>query len=53
MPDIITIGEALIDFISVQKGVLIENSTKFTAAPGGAPANVAAVSYTHLTLPTN
>jgi len=41
MPDIITIGEALIDFFSVQKGVLIENSTKFTAAPGGAPANVA------------
>ncbi len=41
MPDIVTIGEALIDFISVQKGVLIENSSGFTAAPGGAPANVA------------
>ncbi len=41
MPDIITIGEALIDFISVQKGSLIEESTGFTAAPGGAPANVA------------
>ncbi len=41
MPDIVTIGEALIDFISVQKGVLIENSSGFTAAPGGAPTNVA------------
>ncbi len=41
MPDIVTIGEALIDFISVQKGALIENSTGFTTAPGGAPANVA------------
>ncbi len=41
MPDIVTIGEALIDFISVQKGALIENSSGFMAAPGGAPANVA------------
>ena len=42
MPDIITIGESLIDFLSVEKGVLIEDSSGFTIAPGGAPANVAA-----------
>jgi len=42
MPDIITIGEALIDFLSVEKGVLIENTSGFSVAPGGAPANVAA-----------
>jgi fructokinase len=42
MPDIVTIGEALIDFFSVQKGVRIEEGAGFTAAPGGAPANVAA-----------
>jgi len=40
MPDIITIGEALIDFLSKDKGVLIENTTAFSIAPGGAPANV-------------
>ena len=42
MPDIITIGESLIDFLSVEKGVLIEEASGFTIAPGGAPANVAA-----------
>jgi sugar/nucleoside kinase (ribokinase family) len=42
MRDVITIGEALIDFLSVEKGVLIEQTTGFTFAPGGAPANVAA-----------
>jgi len=42
MPDIISIGEALIDFLSTDKGVSIENTTGFTIAPGGAPANVAA-----------
>ncbi len=42
MPDIITIGEALIDFLSTDKGVLLQNTTGFTVAPGGAPANVAA-----------
>jgi fructokinase len=42
MPDIITIGESLIDFLSIEKGVLIEDSRGFTIAPGGAPANVAA-----------
>lgn len=42
MPDVISIGEALIDFLSEEKGVLIENTGGFTIAPGGAPANVAA-----------
>jgi sugar/nucleoside kinase (ribokinase family) len=42
MPEILTIGEALIDFLSVDRGVLIEETTGFTVAPGGAPANVAA-----------
>jgi fructokinase len=42
MPEVVSIGEALIDFLSVEKGVLIENTTAFTLAPGGAPANVAA-----------
>ena len=42
MAEILSIGEALIDFLSVEKGVLIESADAFTAAPGGAPANVAA-----------
>ncbi|MGQ9616078.1 MAG: carbohydrate kinase family protein [Spirochaetota bacterium] len=42
MPDVVSIGEALIDFLSVEKGVLLENARGFTIAPGGAPANVAA-----------
>jgi len=42
MPDVVSIGEALIDFLSVDRGVSIEESSGFTFAPGGAPANVAA-----------
>jgi fructokinase len=42
MPEIITTGESLIDFLSTRKGVRIEETTGFTIAPGGAPANVAA-----------
>jgi fructokinase len=42
MPDIVTIGESLIDFLSVEKGRLLENAYGFSIAPGGAPANVAA-----------
>lgn len=42
MADIVSIGEALIDFLSIDKGVPIEETTGFTIAPGGAPANVAA-----------
>lgn len=42
MPDIISIGEALIDFLSLDRGITIEETRGFTIAPGGAPANVAA-----------
>jgi fructokinase len=42
MPDIVTMGESLIDFLSTERGVLIEETRGFTIAPGGAPANVAA-----------
>ena len=42
MPDIVTIGEALIDFLSIDVNVTLEQTTGFTIAPGGAPANVAA-----------
>lgn len=36
------IGEALIDFIALQKGTELKNVPTFEKAPGGAPANVAA-----------
>jgi sugar/nucleoside kinase (ribokinase family) len=42
MPDILAIGESLIDFLASERGVRIENTTAFSLAPGGAPANVAA-----------
>jgi fructokinase len=42
MPDIVSIGEALIDFLSIDSGVRLEETGGFTVAPGGAPANVAA-----------
>jgi fructokinase len=42
MPDIVSIGESLIDFLAFERGVLIENTAAFSLAPGGAPANVAA-----------
>lgn len=42
MPNIFTIGEALIDFIPEQKGALLKDVASFQKAPGGAPANVAA-----------
>ena len=42
MPNIITMGEALIDFLSIDINVNLEHTTGFTIAPGGAPANVAA-----------
>ncbi len=40
--DVLCIGEALIDFVSREQGEALEAATQFTAAPGGAPANVAA-----------
>ncbi|UCB47211.1 MAG: carbohydrate kinase [Spirochaetota bacterium] len=42
MPDIVSIGEALIDFLAIDKEVVLEDTRGFTVAPGGAPANVAA-----------
>ncbi len=42
MRKIITIGEALIDFIPEQIGVGLDQVQRFMKAPGGAPANVAA-----------
>ncbi|WP_119068372.1 carbohydrate kinase family protein [Aggregatilinea lenta] len=40
--DVLCIGEALIDFVSRERGVTLVTAEQFTAAPGGAPANVAA-----------
>jgi len=41
MPDIITLGELLVDFVSTAEDVSIKDSPGFVKAPGGAPANVA------------
>lgn len=38
--DVICVGEALIDFISIKKGVALESAPGFLKAAGGAPANV-------------
>lgn len=40
--DVLCIGEALIDFVSRERGVTLITATQYTAATGGAPANVAA-----------
>ena len=40
--EIITIGEALIDFIPQQKGLELKNVVTFERNAGGAPLNVAA-----------
>lgn len=42
MKSILSIGEALIDFIPAQKGVALKDNAVFERACGGAPANVAA-----------
>ena len=42
MVDILCIGEALIDFVSRERGETLVTATQYTAATGGAPANVAA-----------
>ncbi|MHB0912816.1 MAG: PfkB family carbohydrate kinase [Armatimonadota bacterium] len=42
MADVVTLGEALIDFISLESDVSLVESPGFKKAPGGAPANVAA-----------
>jgi fructokinase len=41
MVDVITFGEALIDFVSMESGVSLIDATAFKKAAGGAPANVA------------
>jgi len=42
MPDVVCLGEALIDFIPLESGVSLIEVSAFKKAPGGAPANVAA-----------
>ncbi len=42
MPQIISLGEALIDFVSLQTGVEVKDARGFLRAAGGAPANLAA-----------
>lgn len=41
MPEVISLGEALIDFVSTQSGVDVKDAPGFLKAAGGAPANVA------------
>ena len=41
MPDIICMGEMLIDFVAAEKGYSIGDAPGFIPVPGGAPANVA------------
>lgn len=42
MNKVISIGEALIDFIPQEKGVALKDVSNFLRVPGGAPLNVAA-----------
>ena len=39
--EVISLGEALIDFISLESGVSLEDAPGFEKCPGGAPANYA------------
>lgn len=41
MVDVLTLGEALIDFVSFEPGRALAEAETFRRAPGGAPANVA------------
>lgn len=41
MAEIICVGEALVDFISTQRGTSLEEAPGFLKMPGGAPANLA------------
>lgn len=41
MPEIVTLGEALIDFVALEAGVTLADASGFAKAAGGAPANVA------------
>lgn len=42
MKKVISIGEALIDFIPHEKGVALKDVSNFLRVAGGAPLNVAA-----------
>lgn len=42
MSKVISIGEALIDFIPQEKGISLKDVSNFLRVPGGAPLNVAA-----------
>jgi fructokinase len=42
MPDVIALGELLIDFVPTVSGVTLIEAPAFKKAPGGAPANVVA-----------
>lgn len=42
MGSLLSIGEVLIDFIPLQKGIALKDVISFERVPGGAPANVAA-----------
>lgn len=42
MNKVISIGEALIDFIPEEKGIALKDVSRFLRVPGGAPLNVAA-----------
>ncbi len=42
MPDVVSLGELLIDFVPTISGVTLIEAPAFKKAPGGAPANVAA-----------
>ena len=50
MPDVVCLGEALIDFVATESGVSVGESLGFVKAPGGAPANVAAGDDRNLSL---
>ncbi len=41
MPDVMCIGEYLVEFVSIQDNVSLPDASGFIKAPGGAPANVA------------
>ncbi len=41
MPDIVCLGELLIDMVASKEGATLEETPGFLRAPGGAPANVA------------
>lgn len=41
MPDVLCLGEILVDWVSTTVGAELPEATQFTKAPGGAPANTA------------